>query len=138
LNRSRIFLASADLSIDRLDLAGTSISDTRRSGRNFLQEHAMKSALIVAAVFSVLLLTDISAQQWGSGQIGNLNVSGPAELPYLVSMGPDPGGHTGATVTPETSKSGQPAVDSARTTASGGKTESSGPPVSEAPQARKQ
>ena len=98
----------------------------------------MKIALIVAAVFSVLALADISAQQWGSSQVGNLNVTAPADLPYLVSMGPDPGGHTGATVTPETSKSGQPAVDSARTTASGGKTESSGPPVSDVRQAKKQ
>ena len=97
----------------------------------------MKIALIVAAVFSVLALADISAQQWGSSQIGNINVTSPGDLPYLVSMGPDPGGHTGATVTPETSKTGQPAVDSARATASGGKTESSAP-VSDARQAKKQ
>lgn len=98
----------------------------------------MKIALIVAAVFSVLALADISAQQWGSSQVGIPNVTGQVEPPYLVSMGPDPGGHTGATVTPETSKTGQPAVDSARTTASGGKTESSGPPVSDPKQAKKQ
>ena len=98
----------------------------------------MKIALIVAAVFSVLALADISAQQWGSSQIGNINVISPTEPPYLVSMGPDPGGHTGATVTPETSKTGQPAVDSARATSSGGKTENSGPPVSEPRQAKKQ
>ena len=30
-----------------------------------------------------------------------------------LSMGPDPGGHTGATVTPETSKTGQPSHDAA-------------------------
>jgi len=30
-----------------------------------------------------------------------------------LSMGPDPGGHTGATVTPETSKTGQPSQDAA-------------------------
>jgi len=98
----------------------------------------MKIALIVAAVFSVLALADISAQQWRSSQIGNLNVADTTKLPYLLTMGPDPGGHTGATVTPETSKTGQPAVDSARATASGGKTESSGPPVSDPQQARKQ
>lgn len=98
----------------------------------------MKIALIVAAVFSVLALADISSQQWGSSQVGISNVTGQAEPPYLVSMGPDPGGHTGARVTQETSKTGQPAADSAGTTASGGKTESSGPPVSESRQAKKQ
>ena len=98
----------------------------------------MKIALIVAAVFSVLVLADMSAQQWGPSQIGNSNVIYTTKLPYLLTMGPDPGGHTGATVTPETSKTGQPAVDSARATASGGKTESSAPPVSEVRQAKKQ
>ncbi|MEK6211907.1 MAG: hypothetical protein AABM64_16315 [Pseudomonadota bacterium] len=98
----------------------------------------MKFVLIVAAVFSVLALADISAQQWGSSQIENSNVTGTTKLPDLLSMGPDPGGHTGATVTPETSKTGQPAVDSARTTASGGRTENSGPPVSGSQQSKKQ
>ena len=97
----------------------------------------MKNVLIVAAVFSVLALADISAQQWGSSQIGNSGIAGTTKLPYLLSMGPDPGGHTGATVTPETTKTGQPAVDSARETTSGGKTESSGPPVNGSQQSKK-
>jgi hypothetical protein len=97
----------------------------------------MKIVLIVAVMFSVLALADISAQQWGSSQIESSNVTGTTKLPDLLSMGPDPGGHTGATVTPETSKTGQPAVDSARATASGGKTESSGPPVNSTPQSKK-
>ena len=40
-----------------------------------------------------------------------------------LAMGPDPGGHTGATVTPETTNTGSPAVDAARQSASGSKTE---------------
>ena len=44
------------------------------------------------------------------------------------AMGPDPGGHTGATVTPETTKTGSSAVDSARQSASGNKTETNDPP----------
>jgi len=44
-----------------------------------------------------------------------------------LAMGPDPGGHTGATVTPETTKTDRPAVDSARQSTSGTKTETSGP-----------
>ena len=39
------------------------------------------------------------------------------------AMGPDPGGHTGATVTPETTKTDRPAVDAARQSTSGSKTE---------------
>lgn len=97
----------------------------------------MKFVLIVAAAFLVLALADISAQQWGSSQVENSSVAGTTNLPDLLSMGPDPGGHTGATVTPETTKTGQPAVDSARQTASGGKTENSGPPVSSAQQSKK-
>ena len=45
----------------------------------------------------------------------------------LVAMGPDPGGHSGATVTPETTKTDSAAVDAARKSASGGKTESNKP-----------
>jgi hypothetical protein len=47
-----------------------------------------------------------------------------------VAMGPDPGGHTGATVTPETTKTDRPAVDAARQSTSGSRTESSGPAAS--------
>ncbi len=97
----------------------------------------MKIVFIVAALFSLPALAGISAQQWGSSQIENSNVTGTTKLPDLLSMGPDPGGHTGATVTPETTKTGQPAVDSARETASGGRTESSGPPVNGSPQSKK-
>ena len=97
----------------------------------------MKFVLNVAAAFLVLALADISAHQWRSSQIENSNVTGTTKLPYLLSMGPDPGGHTGATVTPETTKTGQPSVDSARETASGGKTEDSGPPVNGSPQSKK-
>jgi hypothetical protein len=47
-----------------------------------------------------------------------------------LAMGPDPGGHTGATVTPETTKSDRPAVDAARQSTSGSRTETSGPAAS--------
>jgi hypothetical protein len=47
--------------------------------------------------------------------------------PLLIAMGPDPGGHTGAGVTPETTKTGSPAVDAAREAASGGKVENNSP-----------
>jgi hypothetical protein len=45
----------------------------------------------------------------------------------LLAMGPDPGGHTGARVTPETTKTDRPDVDAARKAASGAKTESNAP-----------
>jgi hypothetical protein len=135
---SGIFLELVDL-----------INGSLRSGRNvdvrysrvrqkILQEDFMKIILMVAAVFSALALADISAQQWGSSQIDASNVTDTKTLPYLLTMGPDPGGHTGATVTPETSKTGQSAVDSARQAASGSSTEKSGPPVDSAQQAKKQ
>jgi hypothetical protein len=86
----------------------------------------MKIQAIVAALFA------ISAFAASAGQ-PDTNVGNNIEPPELLAMGPDPGGHTGATVTPESSKSGQPAVDSARQAASGGRTESSGPPASQPP-----
>ena len=97
----------------------------------------MKFVLIVAAAFLVLALADISAQQWGSSQVENSSVAGTTNLPDLLSMGPDPGGHTGATVTPESTKTGQAVVDSARETTSGAKTESSGPPANGSQQSKK-
>jgi hypothetical protein len=45
----------------------------------------------------------------------------------VFAMGPDPGGHTGAGVTPETTKTDQPAVDAARKAAAGGKVENNSP-----------
>ena len=98
----------------------------------------MKIILIAAAVFSVLALADISAKQQESSQIENSSVTDTTKVPVLLSMGPDPGGHTGATVTPETTKTGQPAVDGAREKASGGRTENSGPPVNDSRQSGKQ
>jgi predicted outer membrane protein len=56
-----------------------------------------------------------------------------------LAMGPDPGGHTGATVTPETTKTGNAAVDAARQSTSGSKTETNSPAAgtSQPPPAKK-
>ncbi|HKQ25650.1 MAG TPA: hypothetical protein VJT81_14495 [Burkholderiales bacterium] len=91
--------------------------------------------IVVAVLLSVFALAGIASQQPASSH--DSNVTGTTKLPDLLSMGPDPGGHSGATVTPETSKTGQPAVDSARQSASGGKTENSGPPVNTSEQSKK-
>ena len=45
--------------------------------------------------------------------------------PVWIAMGPDPGGHTGARVTPDTTKTDQPAVDAVRKEASGSNVEGS-------------
>ena len=58
----------------------------------------------------------------------------PAER---LAMGPDPGGHSGATVTPETTKTDRPAVDAARTSTSGSKTETNDSGGSSAPSKKK-
>lgn len=97
----------------------------------------MKFMPIVAALFSLSALAAIPAQQQGASQIGNPGITGTTRFDQL-SMGPDPGGHTGATVTPESTKTGQPVVDSARETASGGRTENSGPPLNGTRQSKKQ
>lgn len=46
----------------------------------------------------------------------------------LLAMGPDPGGHTGARVTPETTKTGRAEVDAARKEASGHSVENKSAP----------
>jgi hypothetical protein len=97
----------------------------------------MKIVLIVAALVSVPAIAENCDQQSGASRIEDSNVAGASQLPGLLSMGPDPGGHTGATVTPETTRTGQAAVDSARETTSGGKTENSGPALSDPPPPRK-
>ncbi len=53
------------------------------------------------------------------------------------AMGPDPGGHTGATVTPETTRTDRPQVDAARKSNSGSTTETNGAPAKKATQARR-
>lgn len=58
-------------------------------------------------------------------------------VPAASAMGPDPGGHTGATVTPETTRTDRPDVDSARQSASGSKTETNGASADTSKQARK-
>ena len=45
----------------------------------------------------------------------------------LLAMGPDPGGHTGAGVTAETTKTDRPGVDEARKAASGAAVENNPP-----------
>jgi hypothetical protein len=56
-----------------------------------------------------------------------LTLSALAGTGDRVAMGPDPGGHTGATVTPETTRTDNSAVDAARQAASGNRTETSKP-----------
>lgn len=44
-------------------------------------------------------------------------------LPSVHAMGPDPGGHTGDKVTPQTTKTDRPYIDAQREQASGTRTE---------------
>ncbi|HVY06793.1 MAG TPA: hypothetical protein VHB46_12520 [Burkholderiales bacterium] len=50
-------------------------------------------------------------------------LAGAQAAEQLIAMGPDPGGHTGAGVTPDTTRTDRPDVDSARKAASGSKVE---------------
>lgn len=45
----------------------------------------------------------------------------------VLAMGPDPGGHTGARVTPQTTKTDRPHVDQKREQTSGSRTETNAP-----------
>jgi hypothetical protein len=79
-----------------------------------LQENPMSRLLfIILSMFSAFALAGMPVAVQ------------PTQL--LLAMGPDPGGHTGAGVTPETTKTDRPGVDAARQSASGGKVESNTP-----------
>ena len=65
-----------------------------------------KSLTIVAFLFPAAALAAQSAV------VLEMHASNAADAPIRLSMGPDPGGKTGATVNPETSKTGLPSADS--------------------------
>ena len=69
---------------------------------------------INATLFQAVAIATVSVLATGSGmrqddsnQAGII-VTYSKKSPIQLSMGPDPGGKTGATVTPETTKTGQP------------------------------
>ena len=74
-----------------------------------------KSLIIVASLFPAAVLAAQPAVVLDTLQMPNAHQSIAAHAPIRLSMGPDPGGKTGATVNPETTKTGLPSVDSATT-----------------------
>ena len=79
-----------------------------------------KSLIIVASLFPVAALAAQAAVVLDTLQMPNAHQSIAAHAPIRLSMGPDPGGKTGATVNPETTKTGLPSGDSATTPTSSG------------------
>ena len=75
----------------------------------------------------IIILSMFSAAAFAGMPLGLQSDQYKSYLPLLMAMGPDPGGHTGAGVTPETTKTGRPEVDAARNSASGGKVENNSP-----------
>jgi hypothetical protein len=59
-------------------------------------------------------------------QMPDAHQSVAASASILLSMGPDPGGKTGATVNSDTTKTGQPSVDSATSPNSSGASNAAG------------
>ena len=81
----------------------------------------MFKSLIVISMFSAAAFAGTPSDSHPDQFSGN--------APLLIAMGPgpDPGGHTGAGVTPETTKTDRPEVDAARNAASGAKVENNSP-----------
>jgi len=74
----------------------------------------MFTSTVSAIVFQSVAVATVSVLSTGSGmrqddsnQAGII-IHSEQKSPIQLSMGPDPGGKTGATVTPETTKTGQP------------------------------
>lgn len=97
----------------------------------------MKIVLFVAVLFALPALAGNAHQAWGPAQIESSQAGATAGYIDFLAMGPDPGGHSGATVTPETTKTGNTAVDAAREAASAGRTENSAPPINTAGKTKK-
>jgi hypothetical protein len=71
-----------------------------------------KTAVVIAILFPVAGFAALPVLAW-SEHSRSASVAGThgARVPEQLSMGPDPGGKTGATVTPNTTKTGQPSSD---------------------------
>lgn len=78
-----------------------------------------KSLIVILSMFSAAAFAGTPSDSHPDRLSGN--------TPLLIAMGPDPGGHTGAGVTPETTKTDRPEVDAARNAASGAKVENNSP-----------
>jgi hypothetical protein len=87
-----------------------------QAGRKLCLEGFMsKSLIIVASLFSAAALAAQPAILLDTPRMPNAHQSIAVHALIRLSMGPDPGGKTGATVNPETTKTGLPSVDSATT-----------------------
>jgi hypothetical protein len=75
----------------------------------------------------IIILSMFSAAAFAGMPSGLASDPFKSYEPFLMAMGPDPGGHTGAGVTPETTKTGRPEVDAGRTAASGANVENNSP-----------
>jgi hypothetical protein len=83
-----------------------------KSGRKLCLGGLMsRSLIIVASLFPAAALAAQPPVVLDTFQMPNANQSIAAHAPIRLSMGPDPGGKTGATVNSDTSKTGQPSVD---------------------------
>ena len=72
-----------------------------------------RAAIIIAIFFSTAAAATLKTQQLSPNQSTTAAKTHSADAFNQLGMGPDPGGKTGATVTPETTKTGQPPLDGA-------------------------
>ena len=73
----------------------------------------IRAVIIFAIFFSTAAAATLKTQQLSPNQSTTAAKTHSAEAFNQLGMGPDPGGKTGATVTPETTKTGQSPVDGA-------------------------
>ena len=76
-------------------------------------------------MFATLMLILIPLAALAPQPVAQVDLGG-GTVRVQVSMGPDPGGHSGDKVTPETTKTGQPTADSASNHADPVKSNTSG------------
>jgi len=95
-----------------------------------------KTAIIIAiffpsAAFAAMPVLAPNTQTAPPQQSQNASVIGThgARVSDQLSMGPDPGGKTGATVTPTTTKTGQPSADGTGASNQSGATSTAAPAV---------
>jgi hypothetical protein len=79
-----------------------------------------RAAIVIAIFFSSAAAAALGTQHLSPNHSTTAAKTYRTEAFNQLSMGPDPGGKTGATVTPETTKTGQPPTDGAATSKQSG------------------
>ncbi len=88
---------------------------------------AVSASIAFVAILALAAFSQVQTPE--RSQSASVTGSPAASSSYHLSMGPDPGGKTGDTVTPATTKTGQPSADGAAVSKEAGASSAAAPGV---------